>query len=596
MLSQSQVVIGDALRQVAVFASLSDAMRQRLVIRATPVRVRAGEWLFRAGDVGDSLYVVLSGRLEVVRESPGPAVLRALGRGQAFGELSLLTGGPRAASVRARRDSELLKLTREDFVELLQHVPDFGLALTQSLGEQLLDTGRAATPTPPAPSSIALVAVHAGSPASRLADELVRELSRWRTVVRLDPSDETGGRETVSSHGARFDRCEREAEQVLLVAESPQGDREWTDFCLRQADRVLALVDRDEVPAWLADRAALRGCDVVYCSPRPGRIDTEAWHGLLEPRATHWLWLDETFRAGARRIARRLASRSVGVVLSGGGARGLAHIGVLEELTAAGVVIDRVAGCSMGSFIGAQFAGGADANAIALRCEEELVHRNPWSDYTIPIVAATRGRKMRTMLARVFGSQQIQDLERAYFCVSADLINSELVSHDHGPVATAVGASMCIPGSAPALALDGRVLVDGGLFDNLPVEGMASLGEGPIIAVDVTAQAHPPVVTRRGRPGLLKLRDQLRRAVVGDDAPHPGLRETLFRSIVLASRDTTEAAKRYADLVINPETSSIGLTAFGELHRARELGRRAAWTALKASPALISPSARTQDL
>src|SRR5579864_4987940 len=109
MLSQSQVVIGDALRQVAVFASLSDAMRQRLVIRATPVRVRAGEWLFRSGDVGDSLYVVLSGRLEVVRESPGPAVLRALGRGQAFGELSLLTGGPRAASVRARRDSELLK-------------------------------------------------------------------------------------------------------------------------------------------------------------------------------------------------------------------------------------------------------------------------------------------------------------------------------------------------------------------------------------------------------------------------------------------------------------------------------------------------------
>src|SRR5438445_772008 len=99
MLSQSQVAIGEALRQVEVFASFSDAMRARLVSRATPVRVRAGAWLFRSGDVGDSLYVLLSGRLEVISESPAPIVLRTLGRGQAFGELSLLTGGPRTASV-----------------------------------------------------------------------------------------------------------------------------------------------------------------------------------------------------------------------------------------------------------------------------------------------------------------------------------------------------------------------------------------------------------------------------------------------------------------------------------------------------------------
>jgi NTE family protein len=272
------------------------------------------------------------------------------------------------------------------------------------------------------------------------------------------------------------------------------------------------------------------------------------------------------------------------VVLSGGGARGLSHIGVLEELVAGGIVIDRVGGCSMGSFIGAQFAAGADADAIRDRCYEELVQRNPWSDYTIPVVAAIRGHKLRDMFDRVFGSAQIQDLERPYFCVSADLATSELVAHDRGPVSHAVAASMCIPGSAPPVVMDGRMLVDGGLFDNLPVETMASFGEGPIIAVDVTAQFSPPTHGSGGRPRSRRLRARVRTAIVGDDAPRPGLRETMTRSIVLGSRDTAEAAKRYADFVINPETSAIGLLAFKELDSARELGRRAAREALESAP------------
>jgi predicted acylesterase/phospholipase RssA len=136
--------------------------------------------------------------------------------------------------------------------------------------------------------------------------------------------------------------------------------------------------------------------------------------------------------------------------------------------------------------------------------------------------------------------------------------------------------------------MEGRVLVDGGLFDNLPVETMASFGEGPIIAVDVTAQFRAPTGVRRGRPRARRLRGGVRAAIVGDEQPRPGLRETLFRSVVLGSRDTTEAAKRYADLVITPETSAIGLIAFKELERAREQGRRAARAALESAPDLLS--------
>jgi NTE family protein len=588
MLSQSQVVIGDALGQVTLFATLSDELRSRLVSQATPVRVDAGAWLFRAGDEGDSLFVVLTGRLEVVRESPEPVIVRTLGRGDAFGELALLTGAPRSASVRARRDSELLKLSRDDFLHLLRSVPDFSFALTKLLGQELRESGGPLTSdAPPIPSTVALVPMQPGLPTEALARGLLREMARWHTVARLDPPAAEPDGNRVASYVSMFDRCERSAEQVVLVAEDPGEESHWTDFCLRQADRVLVLAGEPGPSPGRARLPGLKGCDIVYCPPDARGVDPVVWHDALRPRASHLLPIGSDFDAAARRIARRLAGTSIGVVLSGGGARGLAHIGVLEELLAAGVVIDRVAGCSMGSFVGAQLAAGADPSEIRERCAEELVRRNPWSDYTFPLVAATRGRRLGEMLERVFGSRHIQQLEHAYFCVSADLLSSELIVHDRGALAPAVAASMCIPGSSPPVVMDGRVLVDGGLFDNLPVETMASFGEGPIIAVDVTAQLSAPAGSRRGRPRARRLRAGVRKAIVGDEVARPGLRETLFRAVVLGSRDTTEAAKRYADLVISPQTGSIGLIEFDKLDRARELGRSAARAALEASPQLL---------
>jgi NTE family protein len=579
---------GDSLQHVALLAPLSEELRLRLAARANPTQLAAGEWLFRAGDPGNSLFVVLSGRLEVLIESPRPSLLRVLGRGDAFGELALLTGEPRSASVRARRDSELLELARDDFLYLLEREPDFILALTRWLGEQLRRSRALTVEPPPIPATIAVVPLQAGLPASLLAAELLSTLGGWHPAACLDRNAAEGAHDGASI-AARLDRAERSAEQVLLVGEDPGLAPEWTEFCVRQADRVLALCEGGDPLAIDTLTPPLAGCDVVYCSRKPHvGLDTAAWHEALSPRASHLLPLEGGFDAAAQRIARRLAGRSVGVVLSGGGARGLSHIGVLEELGSAGVLVDRVAGCSMGSFVGALFASGADPNEIARVCQEELVARNPWSDYTIPLVAATRGRRLQEMFVRVFGSRQIQDLERAYFCVSADLMSSELVVHDRGRLGAAVAASMCIPGSAPPVVMEGHILVDGGLFDNLPVETMASFGEGPIIAVDVTAQFTPPRAARSGRPRARRVRAGMRAVIVGDEAPRPGLRETMSRSIVLGSRDTTEAAKRFADLVINPETSSIGLIAFKELERARELGRQAARRALEQPPAFLA--------
>jgi NTE family protein len=228
----------------------------------------------------------------------------------------------------------------------------------------------------------------------------------------------------------------------------------------------------------------------------------------------------------------------------------------------------------MGALVGALFAAGHTIPEIEQICRREMVERNPMNDYTLPVSGLIRRHKGEEMLRRMYGEQQIEALPRGYFCVSADLIAGELVVHSVGDVYRAVGASVCLPGVSPPVPDEGRLLVDGGLLDNLPVEAMATTMEGPVIAVDVSGRYVPRARGAR-RPRARRLEARLRRAVVGEEAPLPTLAETLYRTVVLGSTDTAEAAQRHAALVIEPEVSEFGLTGFEEIERISAAGRAA---------------------
>ena len=161
----------------------------------------------------------------------------------------------------------------------------------------------------------------------------------------------------------------------------------------------------------------------------------------------------------------------------------------------------------------------------------------------------------------------------------------EPVVHRTGRVVDAVYPSFAIPGVFPPVARpDGRLLVDGGVLDNLPVEAMARTGEGPVIAVDVTGGMGRFQQSRR--PGLARLSRPLRRLLTGSEAELPGLAETIVRTLTVGSIDTVAAARLHADLVITPPVDGIGLMEWGAIDRVRELGRRAAREALAADPGL----------
>jgi NTE family protein len=567
--------LADFLGQVPLFADLERSLRDAVAARMSAVRIGAGEWLFREGDPGDAMYIVRGGRLEVVDEIAG-TVIRELGRGDAVGELALITSAPRSASVRAARTSDLLAIDRHEFDHLLQSTPALSLALNRVLGAQLRAT-RAPVPTArPRPATVVLVALDERVPVSDLARELESALQAHLAATRLDGSELAAPGldvEPASAYGPLLDRAEGSHDLVLLDAGSLHPGDPWSEFCLQQADRILALSAGGSLPEALRPRRELHGCDLVGFDVVPGSAALAETAALLEPHECHLVREPER-NADIARVARRLSGRSVGVVLSGGGARAFSHIGVLEELTAAGVTIDRVLGVSMGAFVGALFAMGLDPDEIDARCFEEWVQRRPLADYTFPRHALVRGERARAMLKRTFGDAAIEELPRSFMSGCAELRSGQLVISRFGPLGEAVGFSLCMPVIAPPQVRGRELLIDGSLVDNLPVHVMADLGEGPIIAVDVK--------TSFARPDAARSRTAAR------DGPAPPVRaerppslgETLTRVLLLASQSTSDSARRYADLIIKTRAEGVGLLEFHQLDAAREAGRQAAREAL----------------
>lgn len=233
----------------------------------------------------------------------------------------------------------------------------------------------------------------------------------------------------------------------------------------------------------------------------------------------------------------------------------------------------------MGAVIGALFAMGLDGDQIDAICFEEWVQRRPLSDYTLPRRSLIRGERFRSMLHRTFGNRLIEELPRAFISGCTELRTGRLVLSRHGPLWEAIGFSICLPILAPPQVRGREMFIDGSLVDNLPVRALADMGEGPIIAVDVKAE-----FDRKPSNG--------RHEQNGDDsrpARIPSLGETLTRVLLLGSENTSEAARRHADLVIKPSTAGIGLLEFHQLDAAREAGRVAAREALKRVPAGLAP-------
>jgi NTE family protein len=569
------------LQNVPLFADLDEELCAAVATECAVVSVPAGDWLYRQGEVGAELHVVLSGRLEIVAEEPAPArVVNVIRGGDSLGELALLTGEPRAASVRALRDTELLTITRGRFQELFAD-PRFAVALTGSLARAMQAGARF---RPPRSRRTVLTLQPMGDvPIDRLAEQFVDHLERTRRVARLRRPQSIDDPVT---NGQLLDRLESEHDHVVLVARSPDDADdlgEWGRFCLRQADRVVVVIPSGTPAPSATSDERFRGADLVVVGDRPGANELADWFDVVGIRASHWVPAKEGFDRAVARLARRVTGQSIGLVMSGGGARGLAHIGVVQALEEAGLTIDRYGGTSMGSAVSAMFATGRDVETVTDVARRALVERNPFFDYTVPRFSLVRGRRSHAMLQQVFGSLCAEELPLDWYAVSAEMLSAGSTVHRRGPVADAVMASVSLPGIVPPHARNGGLLIDGGVLNNLPTDVMADADEGPVLAVDVMSQWGEQW-REQNDP------DQWQRSMwcrMGWPEPLPTIVETIMAASVIGSRQNTERQRARAALTIVPDLTDFSLFDFEKIDDLVRTGRDATHAALDADPEVV---------
>jgi NTE family protein len=559
-----------SLRHAPFLAALPGDLLEQLAGQVREVHVRAGGWILREGDPAQSMFIVASGRIDVIREGPPETLLRVLRRGDVIGELALLQEGVRSASARAQRDTELLELGRAEFENLIESVPSFAVGMARTLAAQV-SVSRSQSGSGSPPRMIAVVGLDGAAPTAEVGQHLADALGPYGRTARLASGDVQGI--------ARAERC---AQRIVLIA-AGQPREAWTRLCLSEADVVLAVSTGRPDPAWLSQASALRGCELLVT----GTAVDEGTLQLLRPRQVQAVAQHQDRKAALHAMARRLAGKSVGIVLSGGGARALAHIGVLEELRAAGLVFDRVAGVSMGALIAALAAMGLDEREVYEVCVRGLVKKNPTRDFTLPAYSFIRGAKTRRLLHEVFGERRIEELPLRFFSLSCDLIRREPVVHRTGRLFDAVYPSLALPGVFPPVS-DGRgqLLVDGAVLDNLPVSAMADRAEGPVIAVDAAGPQRQFEPAARPRPVCVGR--PIRRVLTGSEHTIPRFAETIVRSMLVGSTSAVAAARQRADLVITPAHDGIGLLDWKAIDRMRELGREAARRALDSDPGLLA--------
>jgi predicted acylesterase/phospholipase RssA/CRP-like cAMP-binding protein len=557
----------------------------RLPADCARLHVRGGDVLFRQGDAGDALYVVTYGRLRAVLtdESGALRTLGEIGPGETVGEMALLTGEARSSTVIAVRDSELMRLDRAEFDRLTEERPRMMLDLTRALIARYRNTLR--EPRSARVTALAIVPADGSGQLRDFIRKLVQVLSAH--VANVLHVDEAHARTAVGHRGADRDEAAAlgeflhnlELDHDLVVYEAGPGATTWTTACMRQADIILH-VGQGAAPAPPGLPAVFTSAGASSVRPR---TELALIHAPGEPIGGTEAWLrdaslDAHYHVVANddgdyhRLARCLLGTEIGLVLGGGGARGLAHIGVLRALEEAQIPIDRIGGTSAGANIGAMAALGWGWERVLAQTRRTFVDGGSLQDYTLPVHSLLRGERYHRIGQDLYGDRRIEDLAVPYFCVSTNLTRGEAFVHRSGLIRRALRASMTVPGIAPAVFEGREVLVDGGVINNLPVDVMRSLGRGQVIGVDVS----PRQELRLGGDysDTPSPWHTLLHRMLGVPSPIPTIASILTRAVTIP-RATIEAdPRRQPDLLLEPPVAGFRLLQWTAIDALVEIGYR----------------------
>jgi len=582
------------LKATSLFVSLDETALRDIAAQANSLQLMGGMQLIQEGDLADSFYLVMSGRIRtyVTQDDGNERQTGEVGRGELVGETAVLTGEPQPESARAIRDSDLLQFSKEAFYRLAESYPKAVLLFSKNIAIRYQREVHGIN-ADSAISTIAIIPAGHGAPLSDFTNRLVASLSEFGSTIHLDVNSVGQALGQESAHSLDEDSILRwlnmqEAKHQFVIYESTLEPSSWSRRCIRLADRILSVGSagynpdlnsiENEIASQQTDRAIARQ-ELVLLHPNRDKFPsgTGKWLDLRNVANHHHIVFDNT--DDYKRLCRFLTGNAISLVLGGGGARGCAHIGLIRALQELHVPIDTIGGTSIGSALSGFFALGLNSYEILAKIDKLHMER-PMKDYTLPMVSLITGRRLNKSLQKMYGDIQIEDLWVNYFSVSANLTRAQTEIHKQGSVWKCVRASMSIPGHIPPMVFNGELHVDGGVLNNLPVDKMREICDGIIIANNVSPRVELKVTG--SNEGTYSGWDYMLNALKPSSKKlqMPSIVNILMRSGTLYSIKQISVSKAMADIYMSPPIEKFQLLDFGSSHEIEEVGYKYAFEVL----------------
>ena len=555
------------------------------------IEIAGGEWLMHQGDPGDALYLLVRGRLQARAEDPAgeqpSRFLNEIVPGDSVGEISLLTGAPRAVGIQAIRDSVLLRIDQEQFRQLAQSHPALVMRLATNVATLMQSShGRKKSSTRNL-RTISLLPLGASQRHAEFCRQLTGQLENRGATLVLKPErlGELGAPlKSLAPQDAVPDALkawlhDQEEENRFLVFLCAPEDTAWTRFVLRQSDLLLLVGDalQDPLPRPWEERLAkasegiiARRLLVLLQPPAATPIQgTGLW--LAARRPDFHVHVRQDCPDDTERVTRIVAGEARGLVLAGGAARGFAHLGVYRAMSEAGLSVDWIGGTSLGAIMAAVIASPVPFEEAVAMTRDSFVKGKPFSDFTLPLISMLRGGRMQRLLRKHL-DYRIEDLPMPFFCLSCNLDDGSMNLHEHGSLVDAICATAAIPGILPPALVNRRLAVDGAVINNLPIDIMQQKPVGEIIAVDLSSQKQyemdfeqmpSPWAILKGRYLPFAPRYRL-----------PGLATVMLKATELGTLGRLRELAQQADLLLTPPVRQFGMTDVKAFDRVVEAGYR----------------------
>ena len=562
--------------------------------------------LFNYGEKSDSFYLLVTGLLKAYIPKKGELIeVGEIYEGEVIGEMGILTNEARSASIFATRDSVVFKIDLEKANEIIMQYPLVLLQVATKIADRLRNVQDSNERHRTDIHSI--VQLSSGKNHTKeiisIGNSLIDSMNKFNRsiVVSSKKINEILNIESINAELERdkfypalddlVDNFTKENRYLLLLCDEEYTP--WTTWCLAISDKNIFVVEESagvsntellnkmnlsekDIPIHLHDEKQL----IIYHQSKNSFPSKTSSIIEMLPKISNHYHMSINNKNDSDRVSRLIAKKGIGLCVSGGGAKGNAHIGVYKALIEHNIPIDAVCGTSAGGIVASLIAFGYDPETIISRLKETY-KRNSFKEYTIPVTSIIATKKVIQDAIFLGNDMDIEDLWIPYFSIAVNISKSKLDVIDKGPVYKATRATAALPGILLPVIKETSFLVDGGLINNMPGDIMLKKYGGKLISVSVSPQEDLdakfndfPNQSSYFIKKLLRMNKKF---------PHeiPGLSNILMRSIFVASSNKIKEVIDLSDLFLDLQVKDVGLLEFEKIDESVEFGYEYAMKKLK---------------